>query len=200
MDEEGYFQLEAKYHNYWEVKAGCLIRHHVLPRHRLYCLQGGTNCLISPDKLDTVRIILAKYANGKMQILTDHGKATAPPSKESWTGITVYQINGPIRKELGMFTSHNAKKVARQQKHYGKKKSALEINERGFSFHERKQFQQAKIKELRNFFKNGVRECQTTKEADATRTLTARMLLKWSKNADGTARAKARLVVRGYAD
>ena len=32
------------------------------------------------------------------------------------------------------------------------------------------------------------------------RTLTSRMLLKWSKNPDGSPRAKARLIVRGYAD
>ena len=30
--------------------------------------------------------------------------------------------------------------------------------------------------------------------------MTARMLLKWSKNEDGSPRAKARLIVRGYAD
>ena len=56
------------------------------------------------------------------------------------------------------------------------------------------------MKELRSFFENGVWTFQTTKEADAGRTLSSRMLLKWSKNSDGTPRAKARLVVRGYAD
>ena len=56
------------------------------------------------------------------------------------------------------------------------------------------------MKELKSFFDNGVWTFQTTKEADPARTLTSRILLKWSKNADGTPRAKARLVVRGYAD
>ena len=35
VDEEGYFQLDNKnYHDYWEIRAGCLIRHHLQPRHR----------------------------------------------------------------------------------------------------------------------------------------------------------------------
>ena len=56
------------------------------------------------------------------------------------------------------------------------------------------------MKELKRFFDIGAWTFQTTKEADAGRTLSSRMLLKWSKNSDGTPRAKARLVVRGYAD
>ena len=38
------------------------------------------------------------------------------------------------------------------------------------------------------------------RNSDPARTMTARMLLKWSKNEDGTPRAKARLIVRGYSD
>ena len=75
-----------------------------------------------------------------------------------------------------------------------------EINERKLSLEDRLLFHQAKVKELKSFFDNGVWTFQTTKEADPARTLTSRILLKWSKNADGTPRAKARLVVRGYAD
>ena len=59
---------------------------------------------------------------------------------------------------------------------------------------------QAKIKELRSFFENGVWEFSSVRDADPQRTLTSRMLLKWSKNPDGSPRAKARLVVRGYND
>ena len=59
-------------------------------------------------------------------------------------------------------------------------------------------FHQAKVKELKSFFENGVWSFQTTREAVPDRTFTSRILLKWAKNADGTPRAKARLVVRGY--
>ena len=40
----------------------------------------------------------------------------------------------------------------------------------------------------------------TAEEATPERTLTSRILLKWSRNADGSPRAKARLVVRGFND
>ena len=81
-----------------------------------------------------------------------------------------------------------------------KDQSKNDINERNLSLQDRILFEQAKIKELKSFFDCGVWPFQTTKEADPARTLTSRMLLKWSKNADGSPRAKARLVVRGYLD
>ena len=61
-------------------------------------------------------------------------------------------------------------------------------------------FKEAKVKELKSFFDHHVRVFETTKEADPARTLTSRILLKRSKNPDGTPRAKARLIVRGFAD
>ena len=65
---------------------------------------------------------------------------------------------------------------------------------------DRAAFKEAKIKELRSFFEHQVWEFQTTKEADSAQTMTSRVLLKWSKNPDGSPRAKARLIVRGYTD
>lgn len=75
-----------------------------------------------------------------------------------------------------------------------------DISEKGLTDAERLLFHQAKVKELKSFFECGVWEFNTTDQADATRTLSSRMLLKWSKNPDGSPRAKARLVVRGYKD
>ena len=68
------------------------------------------------------------------------------------------------------------------------------------TLHEKELFMQAKVKELKSFFENGVWEFSTAAEADPSRTLSSRLLLKWSKNPDGSPRAKARLIVRGYAD
>ena len=81
-----------------------------------------------------------------------------------------------------------------------KEQNKNDINERSLSLSDRLLFEQAKMKELKSFFDCGVWSFQTTKEADPERTLTSRILLKWSKNADGSPRAKARLVVRGYMD
>ena len=56
------------------------------------------------------------------------------------------------------------------------------------------------MKELKSFFENGVWLFEPTREADPERTLTNRIILKWSKNESKTPKAKARLVVRGCAD
>ena len=56
------------------------------------------------------------------------------------------------------------------------------------------------MKELASFFENRVWTFETTREADPNRTMSSRMLLKWAKQPDGSPRAKARLVVRGYTD
>ena len=74
------------------------------------------------------------------------------------------------------------------------------INERNLTAEERAKFMEAKVKELKSFFENGVWEFSSTTESDESRTLSSRMILKWSKHADGSPRAKARLIVRGYAD
>lgn len=60
---------------------------------------------------------------------------------------------------------------------------------------EKLQFQQAKQKELRSFFENQVWEFDAAGNAVPDQTMTARMLLKWSKNDDGSPRAKARQFV-----
>ena len=64
---------------------------------------------------------------------------------------------------------------------------------------ERAQFKAAKVKDCRvSLTTEFVRE--TTREAEPSRTLSSRMLLNGSKNPDGSPRAKARLIVRGFQD
>ena len=53
---------------------------------------------------------------------------------------------------------------------------------------------------LNKFTWNDVWTFDVESNADPARTLTARMLLSWGKQPDGSPRAKARLIVRGYAD
>ena len=92
--------------------------------------------------------------------------------------------------------------VIKKQKSYEQKKVKKDgsINERNLTAEERAKFMEAKVKELKSFFENGVWEFSSTTESDESRTLSSRMILKWSKHADGSPRAKARLIVRGYAD
>eukprot|EP00913_Durusdinium_trenchii_P003738 g3460.t1 len=103
--------------------------------------------------------------------------------------------------------SHQAFTSAKQQGKEQKaakmkkfKKNKSDVNERLLGPQERAMFKEAKIKELKSFFGHHVWTFQTVQEADPGRTLSSRILLKWSRNPDGTPRAKARLIVRGFAD
>ena len=61
------------------------------------------------------------------------------------------------------------------------------ISERHLTLEQKLLFQAAKQKELQSFFENQVWEFDKSSSADPNRTMTARMLLKWSKNEDGMA-------------
>ena len=61
-------------------------------------------------------------------------------------------------------------------------------------------FLEAKRKELRSFFQNDVWTMVDESRAEAQRVLKARFILKWSTNADGSPRAKARLITEGFRD
>ena len=75
----------------------------------------------------------------------------------------------------------------------------LNIQQRLLTAPERAEFSHAKRKELTEFFSNEVWDVASDKTTD-DRILKARWLLKWSKNPDGTPRAKARLIIQGYND
>ena len=204
LDEQGFFQLDKNWSDWWEVRSGCLIRHHVVPRRHFYVLREDPKCPIDRSCLDITRVTIVRDPEGNMGVYTDDGSYTTPQTDFAWTGHTIYQINGKKRKEMAMYSKLSATQVAKQIRTQDKKKkntaSANNLSERNMTLPEREAFQQAKIKELQSFFQNSVWEFSTAAEADPSRTLSSRMLLKWSRNPDGSPRAKARLIVRGYAD
>ena len=202
---DGCFYLTGVPRDYWEVRAGCLLRHHVVPRRHLFRISDAGDAPVPDTNLDYVRSTLVQHPNGGQQVVNDDGLDNGCPTQSRWTGITVFQINGSTRKELGMAVLQNPRQVAKDQKvknirNIKKEKDKNSVSERYLDLQQREQFQAAKVKELKSFFENGVWEFQTTREADPARTLSSRMLLKWAKNPDGTPRAKARLIVRGYSD
>ena len=203
FDEFGYFQLTANVKDFWEVKAGCLIRHHVHPRRRMFFVKDVKDTPVHPDVLDAERVTVMRFPDGTQQVKTDNGLVDFA-EENPWVGITVYQISGAVRREMCMYSCQTAKKVSREHrdkvKKIQKKADKNNLSEKKLSVHDRALFQEAKKKELQSFFENDVWQFQTVKEAVPERTLTSRMLLKWSKNPDGSPRAKARLIVRGYAD
>ena len=103
---------------------------------------------------------------------------------------------GEAAQPIGWTAGQNLSQPSKEEVFIG----SNNLSERHMSVKERQTFQQAKMKELQSFFQNSVWEFSTAAEADPARTLSSRMLLKWSRNPDGSPRAKARLIVRGYAD
>ena len=211
VDEEGYLSLTDRVTDYWEVKAGCLVRHHLVPRRgRMHIEALPKDCPVPLEALDRIKVTMVHQQSGKSRLHTDDGADSTPPpdTKQAWTGCTVFQLTGPTRKELAMYTSQHqahtsAKQEAKSQKLAKAKKFKKEkngVNERTLGPDERALFKEAKVKELKSFFDHGVWEFQHKDDADESRTLTARMILKWSKHPDGSPRAKARLIVRGYND
>ena len=203
MDSDGYMCLTDQVADFWEVRAGCLIRHHVSPRHSTIDVKEYQDSPVDPQHLDPIRVTVMKFGDGSVEIKNDDGSSKLS-TQQSWVGHTIYQLNGIIRKELCMYSNLTARKLARDTKtkinRQTKKQAKKVVLERDLTVDERAQFQQAKCKELQSFFENDVWTFDVESNADPARTLTARMLLSWGKQPDGSPRAKARLIVRGYAD
>ena len=209
--EDGYIVLNEQPKDYWEVKSGCLIRHHVIPQRIRFdpskmSEKDESHIPVSLDKLDPTRVTVCTRPH-EVKHYYDVTGTLSPPTDKSWVGCTIFQINGATRQELGLaaYAILSAKQVGKKQKVLAQRKmrkdnNKNDISERKLNLQDRLLFQQAKMKELASFFENGMWIFQTTQEADPNRTLSSCMLLKWAKQPDGSPRAKARLVVRGYTD
>ena len=76
IDEHGYFQLDAhNFHDYWEIKAGCLIRHHLQPRHRRHDITKEKNCPFDLKQLDPVRVTMMR---ADIAVTTSPKRRTVP--------------------------------------------------------------------------------------------------------------------------
>ena len=64
VDEAGYFQLSHRPSDFWEVRSGCLIRHHVHPRFNLFHYEKEKDAPIDKSLLDPIRVTLVRLANG----------------------------------------------------------------------------------------------------------------------------------------
>ena len=198
----GYFQLTDKINDFWEVKAGCLLRHHVTPRHSTVDISKFSDIPIDLQYLDPARITVMKSPDGFVNILNDDG-TQQKSNRHAWTGLSIFQINGAARRELCKYPNQSAKKLGREARTKMVRqptKGRKTVTEKTLTADEKALFQEAKCKELRSFFEHEVWTFDTASNADSARTLAARMLLTWSKHLDGSPRAKARLIVTGYND
>ena len=77
---------------------------------------------------------------------------------------------------------------------------AREVSERSMTVDQRAQMVEANKKELQSYFQNNVWEFTTLNADDKHRMVTARWVLTWKESENGTIKAKARLVLRGFED
>ena len=75
MDEQGYLQLDDRVTDYWGLKAGCLIRHHLIPRRgRMHIDQLPKDCPVAVEQLTSSRShscisMMARAASTPMMVL-----------------------------------------------------------------------------------------------------------------------------------
>ena len=115
-----------------------------------------------------------------------------------WAGYTRFKIEPRNRRQATeqfyVASEGQASYVSKKKKDDGS------INERHLTLADRLTFIKAKQKELQSFFDNQAWEFASEDSAPSGRIMTARFLLHWKKNPDGTRRAKARLVTQGFRD
>ena len=140
VDEEtGYMSFQGELQDYWEIKSGCLLRHHLKPRRKMFSLDQARDCPIPSDRIDRLRVVLTRYSSGRSGIHMDgyahQNHIHNRPEEEQWTGTTAFQINAATRREMGMYGNLSASQVIKKQKSYEQKKVKKDgsINERNLT-------------------------------------------------------------------
>ena len=66
-----------------------------------------------------MRVTVVQQVNGKSRLHTDAGTDSTPPPEvsTSWTGATIFQINGITRKEMAIYGGYGRQRYtsAKQQ-------------------------------------------------------------------------------------
>ena len=104
---------------------------------------------IAKSLLDPLRVTLMKLPNGQYEIANDNGEPHRA-CKSSWTGCTIFQIDGETRKELRMYSGLPARKIAKGERtkmiRQQKKVDKGDISERHLTLEQKLLFQAAKQK------------------------------------------------------
>ena len=215
--ENGYITLDIDdIQDEWVLYNNTLIRKHYNPRKRLFDPESKECTLPVPIQY------LAKNRTTKTPgyVYHDrwHNKKHTDRTNTEWTGQTSFKIL-PAYRDLAKEYFYNASNGHRsfrgndgerchfQEQGQAPKKAAPkgkarkeQLSERHMSLQDRLAFLEAKKAELDSFFKNDVWEADSLSEFPEGRLLKAHFILKWSKWADGSPRAKARLITQGFRD
>ena len=105
-------ELKNKLADFWEVKGGCLIRHHVRPRSKKFIPSDQADLPAPIEHLDDMRVTIYREPGQDCSSTTDrfktenvfqqHSKDVPKKLPTKWTGCTIFQIKAETRRELGM--------------------------------------------------------------------------------------------------
>ena len=176
----------------WQIKGNYLIRKHYLPRQSTFEPTEAA-CPVPVEYLCKTRSTFFGDTS-----YHDRWHLKAKQFDNAWTGHTRFKILPSYRKmahDVFYNTSDGYSSYVEP-----KSKDKNNLNERTMSLADRLSFTEAKRKELTSFFQHDVWDFCDPQQADQDRVLKAHFILKWSTNADGSPRAKARLITQGFRD
>ena len=195
--------------DFWSFEDDFLVRKHMLGRNESY---RAEQFLIAQEELQTVHGLTLQndcrtiYVNGSEPSYFEH----------QWLGKTLYPLIKQAAESRGIhYIGDFSDKIKRCRKFRGrghvwattgslKKKQAKEsadLFERYMKLEDRLAFLEGKKAELASIFENGVWEVELDPQCvDHSRVMKAHFVLKWTTDSKGNPRAKARLVLQGFAD
>ena len=203
----------------WHIRKGWLVRRHYVARTDKYIPDQAT-CPLPLSYLgkDRVTKYPAYTCHDRWRSKADTEQQQ--PSVQPWTGTTSFKILQTHRREAeecfytasnghssyvppadSSTTSKPADSSTTSKQPKAKTKARKEqLSEKHMTLEDRLSFAEAKKAELASFFQNDVWEIDDQSNAPEQRILRAHFILKWGKHADGTPRAKARLITQGFRD
>ena len=112
-----------------------------------------------------------------------------------WTGRTIFKL---AQRDRGQAEAAFLLQSDGHATYAGSKENRAKDAKKTLSLSDGLLFIEAKRKELSSFFTSQVWEFSSLDEAPAERVLRSHFILKWSKNPDGSPRAKTRLITQGF--
>ncbi|CAK9019946.1 unnamed protein product [Durusdinium trenchii] len=109
-------ELKSSLKDFWEIKGGCLIRHHVNPRSKLFDIRDRRDLPVPVEHLDDVQVTVYREPGSNPHSVTNHFKTenifksvknskNPSPVPKKWIGQTIFQITAVKRQEWGMTSS-----------------------------------------------------------------------------------------------
>ena len=210
------FKLGAT-EDFWSVENGFLVRNHVVGRADSFTFDRDTlhSMPIPLDSLQRYKITMPDDSHGKIMLEAINTKEVKIGT-EPWIGSTMFplskdaaakfnqpffSIDKKVKKAKRLSTKFDETTWLANLPTKKKKESEADLRESKMTLEDRLKFMEGKKAELISIFENDVWELEPNPDAvESLRIMKARFFLKWDNDGHGGLKAKARLVLQGFAD